>query len=215
MREQDAFVAGLRQRLLETTREMGVSIEDVQILRIRPADPEVLARMGAASSEEIREQASRVRLETEERIRRRQIESTTELATLQSEHDHTGRMRALELSHDRDLTEERASRALSSRQREREAEELAARLDARRAEAGAERDAELIVSSAQEQKSPAMRDHELALLTTEKIADALSSLREARWVSVGADSPVSGLAALVAGAQGILAGGRAGEKSPH
>lgn len=78
--DPDAFVSGLRTRLSDATQQMGVQIEDVQILQIRPTDPEVLERLGAGSSEEIREQASHVVLETDERIRRREIESSAALA---------------------------------------------------------------------------------------------------------------------------------------
>jgi hypothetical protein len=253
--DQDRFVTGLRERLLASIGGMGATIEGLQILRIRPADTEVLQRLAVNSLEQIREQAARVQLETEERIRQREIESAAALANeessalrdrevheartkhaieaeraellarqlelekrrldhesevtrLQVEHEHAIHLRALKLARQRELVEEENSAAVSERRREREAEELAARLDGARAEARAERDAITTVASAHEQTSAEVRDYELSRLATERVSDALARLplHDASWVNIGSDSPLSGIAALVAGARSVISG---------
>ena len=202
--DQDRFVSGLRERLLASIGGMGATIEGLQILRIRPADAEVMQRLAVDSTEQIREQAARVQLETEERIRQREIASAAALA----DQEHEIQLRALETARQQELVEEQTSATVSERRREREAQELTARLDGARAEARAERDAIALVASAHEQKSAGVRDYELSRLATERVSDALARLplHDASWVNVGADSPLSGIASLVAGARSVISG---------
>jgi len=93
---------------------------------------------------------------------------------------------------------------------EREEMQLAARLDRIRREAEASGDAVAAVSRAEEKKSQCVRDHELARLVTEKVGDALKGLplKEARWITVGPDSPARGLATLIAAVREVAAGSR-------
>ena len=200
--QQDAFVADLRQQLAVTTQEMGISLEDLQILSIQPADAEVLEQLGAGPSEALREEAARSRQKAEDKIRRHEAE----LASHRLEQQHAHELRALELERQRQLAREEADRELWAEQQQREAEQLAARLDARRAEAQAEQDAALLLAGAEEQKSAEVREYELARLATERVAEALASLplRDIQWISVGGDSPLAGIAGLVAGAERVV-----------
>ncbi len=200
--QQDAFVADLRQHLGVTTGEMGISLEDLQILSIQPADAEVLEQLGAGPSEALRQEAARTHQEAEDKIRRHEAE----LAARRQEQQHTHGLRTVELERQRQMAREEADRELWRQQQQREAEQLAARLDARRAEAQAEQDAALLLAAAEEKKSPAVREYELARLTTERVAEALERLplRDIQWISVGSDSPLAGIAGLVAGAEKVV-----------
>ena len=196
--QQDAFVADLRQHLAGTTSEMGISLEDLQILSIQPADAQVLEQLGAGPSETLREEAALTHQEAEGHIRQHEAE----LAAHRLEQQHQHELRALELERQRQLAKEEADRELWAQQQQREAEQLTARLDARRAEAQAEQDAMLMLVEAEEKKSAEVREYELARLTTERMAEALERLplRDIQWISMAEDSPMAGIAGLVAGA---------------
>ena len=58
-------------------------------------------------------------------------------------------------------------------------------------------------TEADEKKSQQVRDYELAKLVAEKVGDALKALplHEARWVTVGPDSPAESLAGLITAAR--------------
>jgi len=170
---QDALVAGLTAQLAPLEQEMGVHLERVEILQVCPADPELLRQMSARVEERVREEAGAARAES-----RRQ-----ELA----------RERSLQLA------EEANAHEVAKAVLQREELQLQARLDRTRREAEANRDAIAAVTSAEEQKSPGVRDHELSRLVAEKVGDALKALplHEARWISVGQDSPATSLASLI------------------
>ncbi|MDB4929751.1 MAG: domain/band 7 family protein, partial [Myxococcaceae bacterium] len=72
---QDALVDGLAARIREVTAEMGVRVDQVEILAARPADPAVQAELAAEETERIREQAARVRRGVAERIATAEIEA--------------------------------------------------------------------------------------------------------------------------------------------
>ena len=83
--------------------------------------------------------------------------------------------------------------------------ELEARLETLRAEAAAKRDAAMLMTEADEAKSPEVRHHELQRLQVEKLTAAMSSIpiKDARWITLG-DSPMSSLTGLIAGLQDTL-----------
>jgi hypothetical protein len=87
--------------------------------------------------------------------------------------------------------------------------QLAARLDRIRREAEASRDAISAVAEADEKKSQGVRDYEPAKLVAEKVGDALKALplREARWVTVGPDSPAGSLAGWITAARELTGSG--------
>lgn len=93
---------------------------------------------------------------------------------------------------------------------EREELALAARLDRIRREAEASRDAIAAIASAEEKKSQGLRDHELARLAAEKVGDALKELplKEARWITVGPDSPAGSIATLITALREVTTGSR-------
>ena len=109
------------------------------------------------------------------------------------------------LDHSHRIAEEAAALELSVARAAREEAELVARLDRTRREAEAQRDAMLLVGEAQEGKSQPVRDHELATFTAERVAGAMSNLHEARWTTVGGDTPMEGIAAMIASVREIVA----------
>jgi hypothetical protein len=148
-------------------------VERVELLQVRPADGDLLRQLSAGVEERIREEASAARAGS----RRQELE----------------RELALKLAEEANALE--VTRAALQREELR----LQASLDRTRREAEASRDAIAAVASAEEQKSPGVRDHELSRLVAEKVGDALKALplREAKWISVSPDSPAGSLAALI------------------
>lgn len=200
--QQDDFVADLRQHLTGTTGELGISLQDLQILSIQPADAQVLEQLGARPSEALRQEAALTRQQAEDQIQRHEAELSAH--RLEQQHEHE--LRAVELKRQQKLATEQADRELWAQQRQREVEQLTARLDARRAEAQAEQDAMLLLVEAEEKKSAAVREYELARLATELMAEALERLplRDIQWISMDGDSPLAGIAGLVAGADRMV-----------
>lgn len=91
---------------------------------------------------------------------------------------------------------------------EREELKLAARLDAIRREAAASAEAITLVATAEEKKSQPVRDFELARLATERVGGALEKIpiHDARWISVGPNSPVGTFAELLTAARELALG---------
>ena len=91
---------------------------------------------------------------------------------------------------------------------ERDELQLAAKLDRIRRLGEARAAAVSSVAQAEEEMSQPVRDFELARLTTRKVGEALCKLplHDAKWVTVGAESPVSSLAGLIAGARELVTG---------
>lgn len=77
MGEQSAFVQELGERLALDIGARGVHINQVELLEVRPADPELLAALCVRENERIREDAAVVRQETAERIQDRDRERAT------------------------------------------------------------------------------------------------------------------------------------------
>jgi len=179
--DQDAFVGRLSKRLNELHGPMGIAVERVELLQVRPADPALLQAMGAKEAEAIRAEAERLKLET----------------------DRALRLREQEISQERALAVEADARALDLARIDRETEALEARLVGERKEAEGKREAILILAEAEERKSQALRDYELNCLTVEKSSEAMGRIHEARWVSVGAENPMS---AMLSGLQSVMAG---------
>jgi flotillin len=225
---QDDLVAELRGRLAELEREMGIRVDQVELLRVRPTDEDLTREMAAKVEERVREEAASARLEAQERGRRRAIESEDRVACEQAEsrrqelerervfrlaqleHEREVQARQQAILHERALAEEAGALEIAKEVQAREELQLMARLDRVRREAEASRDAISAVTDAEERKSQNVRDHELARLVAEKVGDALKGLplQEARWITVGPDSPAGSLAALIS-AVGEVTGLRA------
>lgn len=118
-------------------------------------------------------------------------------------------MREQEVEREQALATEARTIELARAVLEREELQLAAHLDRIRREAAANGDAISIVTNAEEKKSQGVRDHELARLVTEKVGDALKALplHEARWITVGGDSPAGSLAGMITAVREITAPG--------
>lgn len=82
--DQDRVIAGLGDRLVAETRALGIRIDQVQVTKARPADEAVLANLAADEQEKIREAAARTRLETQDRVKRRELELLAAQAAAES-----------------------------------------------------------------------------------------------------------------------------------
>jgi len=224
---QDAMVTDLRKQLTALEQEMGIRVDQIEVLQVRPADEELLRQMSAQVEERVREEAGNIHLETTERVKRRAIESEARIAQEQAEArrqelEREKTLRLAQIAHEREVKvheqEVEREQALASEARaieiaravlEREELQLAARLDRTRREADASRDAISAVASAEEKKSQGVRDHELSRLVAEKVGDALKGLplHEARWITVGPDSPAGSLAGLFTAVRELTSNG--------
>jgi hypothetical protein len=212
---QDSLVAELRRQLGTFEQQMGIRVEQVEISQVRPIDEELLRQMSAQVEERIREAAASSHLESEARIAQEQAEVRTHqlewekaLRLAQVAHEHEVKLREEAIAHERALAFEARAIEVARTALDREELLLVARLDRIRREAEANRDAISAVASAEEKKSQGVRDHELGMLVAEKVGDALKELpiHEARWVTVGPDSPVSSLAALISAGRELTGG---------
>ena len=204
LRQAD-LVAALLRELGNFQEEMGIQIDEVEILQIRPADEGLLTQMSAGLEETVREEAETVRLQAAERAKRRAIESEARIAREQAEArtqelELEKSLRLAQISNEREgaLAAEAEAMEVAKAVLAREEVQLAARLDRTRREAEASGDAISAIARAEEKKPQAVRDYELARLVTEKVGEALRELplHEARWVTVGTDTPAGSLAAL-------------------
>lgn len=222
---QDDLVDGLTERLREATSEMGVNIDQVEVLATRPVDHVVQAQLSAPETERLREESERVRREVAARIASAELESTTRaeaeraeqeriareaaierartLGLAQAASQHSLRAKELELEREHSLAREALELDVARARAAREREESDARLALQRAQAEADRDAEMARAEALERMSPAVREHERAVLVAEKVAATLK-VTDARWVSVGAQSPATSVGAMIAGVREML-----------
>lgn len=219
--KQDDLVAGFRERLKAFEADLGIRVEQVEILHIRPADAGLLKDLSARIEEEVREQAAVARLETSERTKQWELESSERLAAdsaaakraaLEREralkldmlaHERERKEREQQMAREQRLAEESANLEIARAAEVRRNLEHQARLDRTRSEAEAQRDAILAVGQAEESKSPAAREHELARYVAEKVTEALGKLplRDASWVTLGNDSPLASLGGIFAAAR--------------
>jgi hypothetical protein len=229
---QEPLVAELRGQLGSLEREMAIRIDQIEIVQVRPADEDLLRQMSARIEESVREEAAGVRLEANERAKRRSIESEARIAHEQAEarkleldrkkalrlaelsHEREVKLREQEMAREQELAAEARANEVARAAMEREEVQFAARLDRLRREAHAKGDAISLVTSAEEKKSQAVRDHELARLVAERVGEALKGLplREARWITVGPDSPAGSLAGLMTAVRELVSGGADGAR---
>jgi hypothetical protein len=245
------LVTALDAGLQELCASLGIALTRVELSQARPVDPAVLKDLAAESEESVREQGSRVRAETAERLEHLTIESATRTAhqkararferekaeaeaalalerekaalfeaqvALQQkkladeraldltriEAEHAIQARQAELRREAALAEERTALEVARARHEREEAELATALDKTRREAIARRDAMMEINAAEERKSQAVRDYELAQRLTDEIGRAMAKFHEPRWISIGQDSPLAAMASMVAGARELL-----------
>ena len=222
---QDLLLDGLGHEWSALETDLGIVIDQIEIVRVRPTDPEMLRQLAAETEEQLAEQAAQIRAQASERAKLRAIESEARIAEeaaiarrRELERDKELRLSALAqeeqvrqreeaAERDRALAEEERRMVVTEATIARQRIELAARLEETVHQAEAQRDAIAAISSAEEQKSQAVRDHELSRLVAEKVSDALAQLplHEARWISVG-DSPAATLTSLFTMARDHFAG---------
>jgi hypothetical protein len=186
---------GLEQRLGLLSERLGIEIERTEILRVQPADPNLLRDLSARSEESVREEAANARRETAARLRQRQAEESKKEAAEAAE------IRLATVEGDRKVELE----LLLARQ-DREEKELSRSLDRTRRMAEADRDAAIARQAAEEQKSQPVRDHELSKLIAEQVTRAMASwkIREGKWIQVGDDAPGAAVTKMVMGMRELL-----------
>jgi hypothetical protein len=213
----EKLLAGLERRLSALADQLGIAIERVEVLEVLPADAALRQELSARSEERVREEAAGARLEAAGRLRKRQAqealresEEELEMGLARAEADRRITLGQQEAEADRQRVAEARAFELFSARRQREDAELAAALDRIRRTAEAERDAAVLRAQAEEQKSQAVRDHELARFVVEKTASALSSwqIREGRWINVGNASPIASFGSALIGVRELLAEAR-------
>ena len=136
-------------------------------------------------------------LDAQNHVKRQQLEHEGELKMEQLEIEHKTKLRVQETERERQLAAEAAQQELTEARIRREDTEARAKRARMLGAAETERDVILAVSSAEEKRPQVVRDYELARLAMEKVAHALGSLpiKDARWVTVGNDSPIAAIAA--------------------
>jgi hypothetical protein len=142
-------------------RDLGVLVEDVQLLSIQPTDGTVLDNLAAPSQQVIAREAERARTETAREISR--------LRTA-ADQERRSAIIAVELA----LQEEQAS--LEAARQEAAAQLQRTELERARAAAEAEVEIARLRLAVEEDKSAAVRESELARLQTEALSNALGSL---------------------------------------
>ncbi len=204
--KQDLLVDGLSGRLDALAHKLGIEITQVEIVQLGTQDPSIMTDLASEELEAVRQQARLTRLEAQERLDRRKLEGKTayalqEAAAKESRMDADRQIAQRKQSIDAELAlaAEADAARLDEARRQRQALDLQAKLDAVRAEAEAERDAALTRAQALEGTSPQVRDHQLQLHTVEAMTQAMGKLpiKDARWVTVGEDSPLHSIQGLV------------------
>lgn len=185
---QDAYVAGLSEKLHAALEPMGAELRQVQVLELRPVDQQILRDLSSREEERIHEEATLARLETGERVKTRELE--------------IGVRQAREEAQALREREQREQELLEARLR-REETELVFTAEKRRRQAQAERDAALALLEVEERKSPELRAHELGRLAAETLAKTVK-VTDARWITVGGDSPLAGVGALLTGLRELI-----------
>jgi flotillin len=209
----EKLLGGLERRLSTLADQLGIVIERIEVLQVEPADSGLRRELSARSEERLREEAAGARLEAAARLRERHAEEglreTAErlkLRLAQADVEQRIALSDQEAEADRQRAAEARAFDLWSVRQEREEAELTAALDRTRRTAESERDAALIRNSAEEQKSQALREYELARLVVESTASALASwqIREGKWIHIGDVSPISSIGNALLGVREIL-----------
>lgn len=194
--QQDLWVADLREAFRAIEAEMAIAIQQVDVVRVRPADEALVKLLAAKVEERVRGEAAAERAEA----RRTEAEREHELRLGAIERERKAQIRADGAVREHALAEEARNLEVARAVAEREELALAAKLDRRRREAEAERDAATAITSAEEAKSQPVREHELALRVADKVGDALRGMKEARWITVNDENPVASLVGLLTSA---------------
>jgi hypothetical protein len=220
---QDDLVTELRGRVNGLTQPLGLSLEEVELTRVLPAEHSLVRELAAPREQEVREVAERARREMEERLERRSLEAAAALAEQRAATEREQlEQRARVEARQRELAQLAALRAcedereVARRRAELAHEEVDARvrrdrlaldaeLEGKRRRVEVRREAIESLAAAEGNKSQAVRDYELARLATVKMAESLAllPLERAEWVTFGDESPATALAGLLAAARRV------------
>ncbi len=214
LRGEHHLLGGLEERLQSLSERLGIVIERTEILQVQPADRSLLRDLSARSEESVREEAANARLEAAARLRQRQAQESekeaaeeAEVRLAKVEGDRKVALREQETEAERQLAAEAKALELLMARQERDEAELSRALDRTRRIADADRDAAIARQTAEETKTQALRDHELAKLVAEQVGRAMSSwkIREGKWIQIGEDSPGGAVAKMVLSMRELLA----------
>jgi len=214
--EPNTLVQGLSERFASLSSALGIRIERTEILEVQPVDPKLLKDLSARSEEGIREEAEGARLEAAERLgaqkaaanaRQASLDLSARLAAVEG--DRQVVLREGESAVERQLAAEAGALQVLEARHEREEGELELALDRVRRTAEVERDAALARGAAEERKSQAVRDLELAKLIAERATAAMESwqIRDAKWVSLGDTSPATSIASMIGAVRELVGKG--------
>lgn len=78
--DPDELLTALDACVRESANDLGIRIEQVQVLGVRPTDPVLVEELAAEQEAHLREQATMARRASEQRVEQVSISSTTELA---------------------------------------------------------------------------------------------------------------------------------------
>jgi flotillin len=207
------LVGGLEDRLRSLSETLGIVMERTEILQVQPADKDLLRDLSARPEEAVREEAANARLEAVARLRQRQAEEAkhaaaeeAELGLAKVEGARLVSLREQEAETERQFAAEEALTKLYEARRERDEAELTLTLARMRRTADAERDAAIARQTAEEQKSPSVRENELSKLVAEQTAHAMASwqIRDAKWIQVGEDNPVGLVTKMILGMRELV-----------
>ncbi|MBU0552447.1 hypothetical protein KKF91_05945 [Myxococcota bacterium] len=219
--DQGRFLTRLRARLEADMGGMGARVDQLQLLRARPTSEALLRDLCAEEDAKIREQAERIRLETQDRVSRARLELEQKLELEQQRRraeakEEAQRLEGQEAQRQHALDLERAGQAHALQQskmamsraqalyeegsRLAQAEAAQARLELTLAQelatlrrrAEAERDQGLSLLEVEVSKPEALRRAELQHKVAEKMAEAMQ-IRDGRWISIGGGSPLADL----------------------
>jgi hypothetical protein len=84
MSEQNKFVESVTQQLRDISIPLGIRIEQFQLLQVKPVDAALLRALSIRYEQQARENEAQIRLETAERMKKRELESATSLAREES-----------------------------------------------------------------------------------------------------------------------------------
>lgn len=201
-----AVLKDLSAEAEESLREQGS--------RVRAEVAERLSHLAIESTTRTSHQNARARYEREkaeaeatlafEREKAALFEAQVALEQKRLDQEHALTVRRAELRREAALFDELSALLVARARQERDEAELSATLDRTRREAAAKRDAMMEINAAEERKSQAVRDYELAQRVTDEIGRAMAGFHEPRWISIGQDSPLAAMAGMVAGARDLL-----------
>ena len=202
-----AFLRQLSAEIEERTREEASkrklsADEEIEQRKVVLASKLEQEKIEAQKANEVRRARTALEIQEEKAAL---LEAQLEARRRELEHHHN--LRILEEGQKQGLllAQEENARALQEAAGRREKQALDAKLTEERERAKARHDVVTLLAQAEEAKSDAVRQHEIARLSVERMSEAFGKLplKDAQWLTVGNHSPVETLAALFASWQAL------------